>query len=113
MNILHSEIKKDLLASSGTDMRDVLEFMRDHSVSMTPDQVQGCGLLMSLNDEFNDFSDLVQLVVSSRPLMTSDKKYFETISKITLGDRIKGSAKLGSLLKSSVNVPKPSDGELR
>jgi hypothetical protein len=113
MTLLHDTMNNDLLSTAGTDMRDVLEFMRKNGVPLTAKQVQGLTLLTMISDEFNDFEDLQQHIIKFRPEMTSTKKYFETINKITLGDRIKGHAKLGNLLKASTNAPQVSGGEVK
>jgi hypothetical protein len=113
MTLLHDTMNNDLLSTAGTDMRDVLEFMKKNGVPLTTNQVKGITLLSMLSDEYNDFNDLQQHILSFRPEMTSTKKYFETINKITLGDRIKGHAKLGNLLKASTSTPTVSGGEVK
>jgi len=77
---------------------EILEFMKHNGSSITSDQLKA----MLILNEF-DLKDLASLPVKAKPLVTPVKKYFDLIGKLTLADRIKGNAKLSSILKANAN----------
>lgn len=97
-------ISKDIFDTSGSsdnqDMLNILQFMRLNGVPLTDSQVQAWFLL----NEFG-LADLALYMQAVRPLLTPTKMYFDMVNKITLADRIKGTARLDKLLKASVANP--------
>ncbi|MBX0351817.1 hypothetical protein PDK24_28170 [Bacillus cereus] len=100
---VQSIIQQDLFEdddNSSNDMLELLQFMRSNSISLTDDQAKGMFLLHEYG-----LDDISEFVLGVRPLLTPQKTYFDTINKITLADRIKGTAKLDKLLKAQVASP--------
>jgi hypothetical protein len=96
-------ISKDIFEDNSNDKHDMIEvlsFIRDNGVPLTDDQVQSWLLL----NEFG-LSDIALYMNAVRPMLTPTKLYFDMVNKITLADRIKGTAKLDKLLKASVANP--------
>jgi hypothetical protein len=97
-------ISKDIIESdedkSSNDMLEILQFVKDNGVPLTNDQVQAWFLLNEMG-----LADIALFANAVRPLVTPNKLYFDMVNKITLADRIKGSAKLDKLLKASVASP--------
>ncbi len=85
---------------SNNDMLQILEFVKREGVPLNSEQVKGYFLLK----EFG-LSDIGNYAVNMRTLMTPVKKFFDMVGKITLADRIKGTAKLDKLLKAQVSSP--------
>lgn len=97
-------IDKDMFETadqSGNEMVELLRFFQDTGVPLTDDQVKAAFLL----HEF-DLADMAQYMVAVRPMLTPVKIFHDTINKITLADRIKGTAKLKDVMKNQ--VPNPS-----
>jgi len=81
-------------------MLQLLEFMKTNGVPLTEDQTAGIFLLNEMG-----LGDIGLYANSMRPEMTPTKKFFDLVNKITLADRIKGTAKLDKLLKAQVPNP--------
>lgn len=77
---------------------EILEFMRDYSVSLTESQLAAFLML-----EENGLTDIANMAYNARKLVTPKRTYFDLVSKLTLADRIKGNAKLSHLLKANAN----------
>lgn len=77
---------------------EILNFFRDYGTPLTKEQVEA-GLLLQ---EF-DLVDIANYAFAVRNMVTPSKKYFRAIDKLTLADRIKGNAKLSSILKANAN----------
>lgn len=92
--------KKD---SSGNDMLEVLQFTKENGVPLTEDQVKAWFLLNE-----NGLEDIAMFANAVRPQMTPMKKIFDMVNKITMADRIRGTAKLDKILKASVSNPNQS-----
>ena len=109
MSMLNKEVQ-DLLQqeffkeSSKVDNDMVLNlmFFRNFATKLSNDQIKGLFYLKSLG---SDFDDIYQHVLMMRKETTPFKKFMKFINTITLADRIKGSAKLKDVLKSSVASP--------
>lgn len=97
-------ISQDLFEQSnnntGNDMVELLEFTRDHSVPLTPQQAKAIFILNEMGLE-----DVALYANAIRPMLTPQKRYTEMVNKITLADRIKGTAKLDKILKAQVASP--------
>lgn len=76
----------------------VLEFMRDNATPMTKSQLEG---ILLLNE--NGLNDLANFAFGARKAVTPSRIFFDMVGKITLADRIKGSAKLSHLMKATAN----------
>lgn len=95
-DIIQSDIfEKDIKSSS--EMVDLLDFVRLHGVPLTDYQVQAMFLLHEM-----DLMDIGSYMNNIRPYVTPKKTYYDVISKITLADRIKGTAKLKDIMKAQV-----------
>ncbi|MNN89517.1 hypothetical protein D3C81_2073440 [compost metagenome] len=79
-------------------MLQILEFVRDNGVPLTPQQARG---VMILN--MYDLPDLANYFLNVRKIMTPFKLFKQMTEKLTLADRIKGNAKLGNILKANAN----------
>jgi hypothetical protein len=77
---------------------EILEFFRQNGTPLTSDQVSAFLLL----NEFG-LGDIANYANNIRPMMTTERHYFRAIDKLTLADRIKGNAKLSSILKANAN----------
>jgi hypothetical protein len=88
----------ELLNSSSNETVEILEFIKKNGVPLTDHQVRAVFMLNEL-----ELGDIADFALSVRPLLTSTKKYFEIVNKLTLADRIKGNAKLSSILKANAN----------
>lgn len=94
-------ISKDIFEESKApenDMLQILEFAKSNGVPLTDHQAEAFFLL----SQFEETADIPLFMNALRPLMTPTKQYTQFIDKITLADRIKGSAKLSNLLKAQV-----------
>lgn len=97
-------ISKDIFEESKpveNDMLQVLDFARNHAVPLTESQVEAFFLL----SQFPETQDIPMFMNAVRPQLTPQKTYMDLIGKITLADRIKGTAKLSNLLKAQVANP--------
>ncbi|MBK5482939.1 hypothetical protein JFV29_13860 [Peribacillus sp. TH16] len=92
--------KKD---SGGNDMLEVLQFTKENGVPLTEDQVKAWFILNE-----NGLEDIAMFANAVRPHMTPMKKIFDMVNKITMADRIRGTAKLDKILKASVSNPNQS-----
>lgn len=94
--------------NSNSDLVELLDFVRLYGVPLTEQQVEGMFLLHEMG-----LSDIAHYMNNIRPLMTDRKNFFDVISKITLGDRIKGTVKLKDVMKAQVpstqQVPDPKE----
>lgn len=91
----------DLLEIDNQDSNEtvqILEFIRDNAVPMTKDQLEGILLLNEM-----DLNDISNFAFGARKAVTPAKLFFDMVGKITLADRIKGSAKLSHLMKATAN----------
>jgi hypothetical protein len=89
------------------EMVQILEFTRDHGTPLTKDQLLSFVLLKE-----NGLSDISDFAFSMKKHITPVRLFFEMVSKITMADRIKGSAKLSHLMKATANPAgnlKPED----
>lgn len=97
-------ISQDIFQSSNdnghNDLLEILEFTKNNGVPLTEDQVKAWFLLYE-----NGLEDISLFVNAARPMMTPTKKIFDMVNKITLADRIKGTAKLDRILKAQVANP--------
>jgi hypothetical protein len=84
------------------ELIEVLEFTRLHGVPLTKEQVRGILILRE-----NGLEDLAIYALNMKSLVTPTRKYFNMVNKLTLADRIKGNAKLSSILKANAN---PANG---
>lgn len=84
-------------SSEENDMLQLLEFMKNEGVPLTPQQAAAAYILQE-----NGLPELSNYIMNVRKEMTPTKKFFEVLNKITLADRIKGNAKLSGLLKAQV-----------
>lgn len=92
-----SELFEDDNSSSNFEMENLLNFMRVNAVPLTAEQARGIFLL----SEFG-MSDLGNYVNAMRANLSSRSDYLKLVNTITLGDRIKGNAKLASIVKAQV-----------
>lgn len=103
-------IDRDLFESgdvAGNDMLEILDFYRNNGVPLTTEQVEALFLLREMG-----LNDIAVFASAIRPMLTPVKMYHEAINKITMADRIKGTAKLDKILKAQVaspSVPNASD----
>lgn len=97
---VQSLMEQELLQqnSEENEMLQVVEFMRDNGVPITPHQAAAQFLLNE-----NGVEDLANFIGNVRKTMTPTRKYFDLINKLTLADRIKGNAKLSNILKANAN----------
>lgn len=101
-------ISRDIFEDSqnnSNEMHELLSFVKDNGVPLTENQVEGMFLLNLMDDGENGLSDIANYANAVRPLMTPTKLYYDLVNKITLADRIKGTAKLGNILKAQVANP--------
>ncbi|PAE86656.1 hypothetical protein CHH59_21475 [Shouchella clausii] len=85
---------------------EILEFMKTNGVPLTSDQVKASFILKE-----NGLSDIADFAVRAKPAVTPYKRFFELVNKLTMADRIKGNAKLSSILKANANpanAPQPN-----
>jgi hypothetical protein len=106
-DIINSDIfEKNTNTTS--DMVELLEFVRVNATPLTNNQVEAMFLL----NEFG-LEDIARYMNNVRPFVTPKKNYYDMVSKITLADRIKGTAKLKDIMKSQVpsteQVPNPNE----
>lgn len=99
-DLISRDIFDDGSKQNDQDMLQLLTFMRDNGVPLTDSQVQAWFLLAE-----NDLEDMALFMNAARPLVTPHKLYFDMVNKVTLADRIKGTAKLDKLLKAQVASP--------
>lgn len=106
MSTVQEHFQKDLLESSDdNEMIQLLEFHRVNSVPMTKDQVRAAFLLKEMG-----LSDISAYVDSQRHRMTPRSVFSSLIKAVTMYDRIKGTAKLGQLLKANPNPASAQQG---
>lgn len=84
--------------SEDNEMLQILEFVRDNGVPITPEQARGVLIL-----QMYDLGDLANYFLNIRKIMTPFKLFQKMTEKLTLADRIKGNAKLGNILKANAN----------
>jgi hypothetical protein len=99
-DLINKEMFQEVKKNDDNEMLQILEFVRDTGVSLTEDQVKASFLLHSVG-----LGEIPQFMFAIRPHMTPVKRFFEMVNKITLADRIKGTAKLDKLLKAQVASP--------
>lgn len=80
-----------------SEMVSLLDFMRKSSVPLTEDQVKAIFLLR----EFG-MADIGDYVNGMRSNLANKKDYIDVVNSVTLGDRIKGNAKLANIVKAQV-----------
>lgn len=98
--LIKQELFTDTTEKNDNDMLQILEFMKVNGVPLTQDQTMGMFLLNEMG-----LGDIAVYANQMRPEMTPTKKYYDMVNKITLADRIKGSARLDKLLKAQVANP--------
>jgi hypothetical protein len=84
--------------SDNNETLQMMEFIRDNGVPITSEQAKGMFLLQEMG-----MDNIATYVMNVRTMMTPVKKFFEMTDKLTLANRIKGTAKLGSVLKMDKN----------
>lgn len=93
---------------SGNDVVELLDFLRLHSTPLDNSHIEATFLLRTMSlDGVVDFSDLINHVLTMKQFTASKKDYFKMIDKLTLADRIRGNAKLSTILKqptTSMNI---------
>lgn len=94
-DLLRDDLLKD---DDGNETVEVLSFIRDNDVSVSPEQLRALLIL-----KMCDLDDVCNFLINSRRIMTLGNRYQKTIEKMTLADRIKGNAKLSQVLRSSPN----------
>lgn len=92
----------DSEAVVGNETLELLKFVQHHGVSLTGQQLRGIAMLREYG-----LDDVANLVLNGRSQVTPFKRFMELIGKLTLADRIKGNAKLSSILKANAN---PANG---
>lgn len=101
METVQDFLVADLLEIDKQDSNEtvqVLEFIRDNATPMTKSQLEA---ILLLNE--NGLNDLSNFVFGARKAVTPGRLFFDMVGKITLADRIKGTAKLSHLMKASAN----------
>lgn len=78
---------------------ELMKFIKQEGTPFTTSQIKG----MLLLSQYEETKDLVKPVVQFKQHVTPSKLYFDLIGKLTLADRIKGSAKLSHLMKATSN----------
>lgn len=108
-------ITEDLFESDvqagGNEMLDLIQHVQMNGVALTEDQVKAGLLLHEMG-----LKDIANYSMAVRPFLTPMKTIFDLINKITLADRIKGTAKLNNILKAQVANPNntvPNANELK
>lgn len=102
-DFMMKDIFEDQEDKKNNELLELLEFTKNNGVPLTDDQVKGFFLLTEMG-----FNDIANYALSIRPEITTSKKFFKLIDKITLADRIKGNAKLSNLIKAQVSSPSNS-----
>lgn len=82
---------------SSSEMESLLNFIRKNAVPLTSEQIQGIFLLR----EFG-MGDIADFANGMRSNLASKQDYLSIVNSITLGDRIKGNAKLANIVKAQV-----------
>lgn len=77
---------------------ELMEFVRDSSVSLTESQIAAYFLLRE-----NGLGDIANFSYNAKRAVTPWKRFLDVLAKLTLADRIRGNAKLSHLLKASAN----------
>lgn len=106
-DLLSEELLSVDQGSETNDTLRLLEFIRDEGVPLTNAQSAGLFLLRE-----NGLEDLASYVLNVRKRMTPTKKFMTLIDKLTLADRIKGNAKLSSILKANANPANATNANL-
>lgn len=92
--------EKEEKSSGGNELLELVQHVQNNGVPLTEDQVQANFLLHEMG-----LGDIAQYSMAIRPQLTPMSVINKLIDKITLADRIKGTAKLGNLLKAQVANP--------
>lgn len=90
-------ISQDLFDNANnisSEMVQNLLFLRDNGTHLTNKQIRALILLQS-----EGMIDIANSILMYKQMTVPRKAYFKMIDKITLGERIKGTAKLKDLLK--------------
>jgi len=94
--------------NTGYELESLLNFIRLNTVPLSSDQVKAIFLL----NEFG-LSDVAGYVNAVRGHMVGRRDYLSFVDSLTLGSRIKGTAKLDQVLKSTdasrMQIIKPSE----
>lgn len=96
-------LEKDLFDSVSEqvyELESLLNFVFKNGVSLSNEQIKAIFLLR----EF-DCGDIANFVFNARSFCSSNRDFLSIIDSVTMGDRIKGTAKLVDILKSSVSAP--------
>lgn len=80
----------------------ILDFLKENSVSLTPDQFKGLYLL-----NFFDLFDICTFILENKHLCASRDVYFKALNILTLADKVKGQIRLENL--AVPNTIKPID----
>lgn len=95
-DFLNRELFEEVDDTSG-EMESLLAFMKSNAIPLTSTQVKAIFLLREFGME-----DIGLYVNAMRSNMASKKDYLSVVNSITLGDRIKGNAKLANIVKAQV-----------
>lgn len=80
----------------------ILDFLKENSVSLTPDQFKALYLL-----NFFDLSDICTFILENKHLCVNRDVYFKALNILTLADKVKGQIRLENL--AVPNTIKPID----
>lgn len=94
-DFLYRDIFDDNINST-YELESLLNFVRLNTVSFSVEQIKAIFLL----NEFG-FSDICSYVNAMRGHMVTRKDYLAFVDSLTLGNRVKGTAKLEQVLKST------------
>ena len=89
----------DLFASSRGETVETLKFMEGHAVPYSPLQLAGLSYLEYLNRRRSDglYSPIIKTLRAHSKDLAGPGVFIETIEKLTLADRIKGSVRLNRI----------------
>lgn len=105
--LIGKELFEEETNRSSNEMLEIMEFMKHNGVPLTDNQAKGILILQE-----HGLEDIAEFALAVRPEMTPTKKYFTLIDKFTMADKIKGTAKLGNILKAQVTNPNNSVPQL-
>lgn len=100
---------KDLLEDDKEEKQnetlELLNFFKESGVPLTQNQIVASILLNE-----NGLGEFADYAFNLRKHVTPTKKYYKLIDKLTLANRIKGNAKLSTILKANAN---PANADLK
>jgi hypothetical protein len=110
-DLISRDMFESIESGGNNEMLEILQFIKAEGTPLTEDQIKAWFMLSEAGVE-----DIALFMNAVRPMTTPTKKFFDLIGKITLADRIRGSAKLSNLLKAQVTNPNntmPSANDLQ